>query len=291
MTAAAAELGVTHGAISRGIRALQLQMGVSLVEGPRHALRLTPAGRKLAEAASAGFALIAEAVPGVMAHEELVLSCYGTLAMKWLIPRLPDFLKQHPGARVRILEEHGPVDFARGHIQAAIRLENAVPPGARALRFMANFHGPVLSPSLWAACGGDLNGLLRLDRLVSETFISGWEEWSSGTGIALPKPTAIRTFEHNSYLLEAAKAGLGVAITLWGFAEADIAAGRLIAPLGFRPLPHRFTFIRPGVGEHPLAAAFGRWLQQQGRLTALPPPFKGAALSQPNNTGRNIHFA
>lgn len=271
MTAAAAELGVTHGAVSRSVRGLEIHTGATLVAGPRHNLTLTPAGKALAEATGTAFNLIAAAVPGVAATEEMNLSCYGTFAMKWLIPRLPDFLDTRPGARIRIVEEHGPVDFSRGHVHAAIRMDNAVPEGARFVRFMDHHHGPVMSPAAWHACGGDREAVLRLPRLISETFRVGWTEWSEGMRLDLPAAPMERVFEHNSYMLEAAAAGLGVAITPWTFAEADISSGRLVAPFGFRQLPMRFAFIRPGLGENPLAEAFGRWLQRQGRKAAEPP--------------------
>jgi DNA-binding transcriptional LysR family regulator len=73
-------------------------------------------------------------------------------------------------------------------------------------------------------------------------------------------------------MLEAAVAGLGMAIAPWSFAEADIALGRLVAPFGFRELPMRFAFIQPGAGN-PLADAFGKWLQRQGRNAARPQGF------------------
>ncbi len=271
MTGAAAELGVTHGAVSRSLRALQVQTGARLIEGPRHALRLTAAGRDLAQACETAFDLIAAALPGRANQETLCLSCYGTFAMKWLIPRLPDFLAARPGARIKIVEEHGPVDFGRGGIQAAIRLDEAVPAGARFTRFLPHAHGPVLSPGLWDACGQSPDRVLRQARLYSETFPAGWQEWSDGTGLPLPEAPVHQAFEHNSYMLEAAVAGLGVAIVPWAFAEPDIRAGRLVAPFGFRILPFRFAFIRPGWSDSDLAEAFGRWLVRQGRAACLPP--------------------
>ncbi len=271
MTAAAAALGVTHGAVSRSVRTLQAHTGAALVSGPRHHLQLTPAGRALAQAAGQAFDLIVAALPGAATREELVLSCYGTLAMKWLIPRLPDFLDTWPGARIRIVEEYGPVDFGRGDITAAIRMDDAVPPGARALRFMPQYHGPVLAPAAWDASGHDLQAVLGLPRLVSETFRAGWSEWAAGAGVTLPEGPVERVFEHNSYMLEAAAAGLGAAVATWSFTESDIRAGRLVAPFGFRPLPARLAFIRPGTGDDPLAEAFGKWLQRQGRKADVPP--------------------
>lgn len=272
MTAAAAELGVTHGAISRGVRALQVHLGAQLVEGPRHKLRLTAAGQKLARGASAAFDLILEAMPARVTGEEIVLSCYGTLAMKWLIPRLPGFYKSRPTARIRIVEEYGPVDFGQGDIDAAIRLDNAIPTGARYVRFMPLYHGPVLSPRLWNECNFDSSAILHLPRLVSETFPRGWQEWSNGMAIDLPPAPNHLIFEHNSYMLEAAVAGLGVAIVPWSFSQADITAGRLIAPFGFKILPYHFALLRPSVGRHRGLDAFSRWLKREGDAAEAPPP-------------------
>lgn len=273
MIAAAEALGVTHGAVSRQVRGLEHQLGARLVEGPRHALVLTPVGRELAKALTSAFDLIAGALPGAGTAEELVISCLGTLSMKWLIPRLPAFLDAHPGLRVRIVESWAPVDFSGGGLHAAIRMLD--PKTARGLRvtpFMANHHGPVLSPALLAEIGADLDRLLRLPRLRSETHRPAWDNWAAREGIELPDGVTEREFEHNSYMLEAAAAGLGIAVTPWAFAEADIARGRLVAPLGFQPLPERLVYLRPRHGEHAGAEAFGRWLVREGRRAPEPPP-------------------
>ncbi|HEY1751722.1 MAG TPA: LysR substrate-binding domain-containing protein [Caulobacteraceae bacterium] len=271
MTAAAAELGVTHGAVSRSVRGLEAELGARLVAGPRHRLQLTDAGRRLAAAAGAAFAQIADALPGAAPTRELVVSCYGTFAMKWLIPRLPSFLERDPSVSVRIVEEEGPADFGRGGLHAAIRLEHSAPPGARKTAFLPHHHGPVLSPALWERCGRDPRRLLAATRLCSETFLPAWTEWAARAGAELPAGVTERVFEHNTYMLEAAAAGLGVAVAPWAFAGADVLAGRLVAPLGFEAVPGRFVYLRPGVGEHPLAAAFGEWLRRQGREAPTAP--------------------
>ena len=261
MTVAAEELCVTHGAVSRQVRGLEDQLGVRLVEGARHALRLTPAGRELAAALSSAFDLIAAALPGSGPVQELTVSCLGTLAMKWLIPRLPDFLDAHPGLSVRIVESYGPVDFSQGGLHAAIRIvEPDARTGADETVFMDHHHGPVLSPELLASVGGEPAAVLRLPRLTSETFRPAWASWAARAGIALPPAPTERSFEHNSYMLEAAAAGLGVAVAPWAFAAADIERGRLVAPFGFEPVAARYAYLRPPRSDNPAAAAFGTWL-------------------------------
>jgi DNA-binding transcriptional LysR family regulator len=272
MTAAAEALFVTHGAVSRQIKALEAQLGAPLIAGPRHRLALTPAGRALAGALGSAFDVIAAALPGAERRQELVVSCLGTLAMKWLIPRLPSFLDRHPALTVRIQESHLPADFSDGAVHAAIRIEDGRPrPGVKALAFMDHSHGPVLSPERLAETGRDPDRLLALPRLHSETFRPAWEQWAATAGLALPPASLERSFEHNSYMLEAAAAGLGIAVAPFAFAQSDLERGRLVAPWGFAPVAARYVFLRPAAADNRAAEAFGAWLREEGRRAPRPP--------------------
>jgi DNA-binding transcriptional LysR family regulator len=258
--------------VSRQVRGLEAQLGARLVTGPRHQLRLTEAGERLAGSLSTAFDVIAGALPGVGPSQELVVSCLGTLAMKWLIPRLPAFLEQQPSLQVRIVESHAPVDFSAGGAHAAIRIRDGSRlPGVRIEPFMMHYHGPVMAPSLRAEVGSDPARLLQLPRLHTETFRPAWTTWAERVGVTLPPSTLDREFEHNSYTLEAAAAGMGVAITAWAFAAEDIGRGRLTAPFGFAPMEDRFVFMRPAVAANPQAAAFGAWLKIEGARSPKPP--------------------
>jgi LysR family glycine cleavage system transcriptional activator len=272
MTTAAAELNVTHGAVSRQVRALEARLGVRLVVGPRHELRLTDAGQRLAAGLTSAFDMISAALPGAGPELELVLSCPGTLAMKWLIPRLPRFLDRRPGVRVRILESHQPVDFSAGGAHAAIRIQRTRPPeGVTAAPFMAHHHGPVLSPELWRACADDPARLFVLPRLHSESFRPAWVEWAERAGVVLSDTAEDREFEHNSYMLEAAAAGLGVAVAPWAFAAPDVERGRLVAPFGFAPVEARYVLLYPTHAHNPGMAGLVEWLRAEASTTGPPP--------------------
>lgn len=278
MTGAAAELNVTHGAVSRQVRALETRLGVRLVIGPRHDLRLTEAGQRLAGALTSAFDMIGAALPGAGPDHELVVSCPGTLAMKWLIPRLPRFLEKQPGVRVRILESHDPADFSGG-AHAAIRIQRGRPAeGVTAAPFMAHHHGPVLSPDQWSDCKGDAARLFALPRLHSESFRPAWREWAERAGVDLPDAVVDREFEHNSYMLEAAAAGLGVAVAPWAFAAPDIERGRLVAPYGFMPVEARYVLLYPTHANNPAVEGLHAWLRAEAATTGGPPgPMPGAS--------------
>ena len=124
MTKAAEELFVTHGAVSRQIRQLEQWMGFALTEGPKTQLRLTPRARRLHGAVSAAFDLIAEAASRApTADRDLHLACYGTLAIRWLIPRMADFAEKHPDIRLQLQEITGEIDFdAAAGVDAAMSI-------------------------------------------------------------------------------------------------------------------------------------------------------------------------
>jgi len=271
MTLAADELCVTHGAVSRQIRSLEENLGVELTEGPRHRLALTEAGQRLAAALSAAFDQVEHAVADLRTpeHVDLHLSCVGTLAIRWLIPRLPQFHARHPSVRVRVTESYAPVDFARERFDAAIRVAETAPiVGAEAVAFLENFHGPVVAPAL---VGGGPTGIEGLTRLTTGTRQTAWAEWESHSGVVLPTPPDTQEFEHIFYTLEAAAAGLGVGLSPWIYVAGDVAAGRLAAPLGFAPTPSRFWFLTPAGPLKPAVAHFRDWVIEEA-AKAPPPP-------------------
>ena len=271
MTLAADELCVTHGAISRQIRSLEEAVGLDLTEGPRHRLKLTEAGRRLAQSLSGAFDQVEATLADLKttAHVEVHLSCVGTLAIRWLIPHLSAFHALHPTIRVKVTESYAPVDFARDRFDAAIRVNETAPiAGAEAVAFLENFHGPVVAPAL---VGSGPTGIEGLTRLTTGTRQTAWAEWEAHSGVTLPAPPDTQEFEHIFYTLEAAAAGLGVGLSPWVYVAADIAAGRLAAPLGFAPTPSRFWFLTPAGAPKPAVADFRAWLIAEAAKVPAPP--------------------
>ncbi|MBO9545607.1 LysR substrate-binding domain-containing protein [Caulobacter sp.] len=277
MTLAADELCVTHGAVSRQIRQLEEHLGVPLTEGPRSRLRMTEAGLKLAQALSPAFDQIEAAVPrpAEVGPRPLVVSCLPTFAMKWLIPRLPGFQAAHPDIPVRVAESNGPFDFKADGIDLAIRMrtpETVVTYDSVVTPFMEHFHGPVMSPERAAAEPMTLERVCAMPRLLTRTFMESWSDWARNFELDhLPPPVSEQEFDHYFYMLEAAAAGMGVAIGPWAFVQRDLASGRLVAPLGFTPGRARIVAVTPPDGATEAAVLFRDWLLAEGASTPLPP--------------------
>lgn len=277
MTLAADELCVTHGAVSRQIRQLEEHLGVPLTEGPRSRLRMTEAGLKLAQALSPAFDQIEAAVPRPVeaGPRPLVVSCLPTFAMKWLIPRLPSFQAAYPDIPVRVAESNGPFDFKADGIDLAVRMRRADDrdyADSAAYPFLRHFHGPVMAPELAAAGPATFARICGMPRLLTRTYLQSWPDWIHDLGAkGLPPAPSEQEFDHYFYMLEAAAAGLGVAVAPWAFVQRDLASGRLVAPLGFARGETRIVALTPREEATPGAILFRDWLLAEGASTPDPP--------------------
>jgi len=267
-TLAADELRVTHSAVSRQVKALEAALGVRLFAGPKHRLTLTPAGQELLPALTRAFDEIAGAVRNLRSDgEDLHLAVNASLSVKWLIPRLGDFAARHPEIRLH-LEELAPQATAHRGAQAVVRIT----PAARladplVTAFAPNHTGPVMTPALAERFAADP---LAAPRLTAQSHLQGWAIWAAIAGVEL-KPAPEQPFAHIHFALDAAVAGLGVAIMSWPLVADDIAQGRLVAPFGFRRVESAFALIAAPGGESRALASFRRWLVEQGALTPQPP--------------------
>lgn len=271
-TAAAAELCVTHSAVSRQVKALEAALGVRLFEGPKHRLVLTEAGRALLPRLTEAFDGMAAGVSAARGQgRDLQLAVHASLSVKWLIPRLQGFSARRPDVRLH-LAELAPHAMSQRGADAVLRI---VGPEAlddpRALPFMANAVGPVIAPSLLAASGRpEAETVLTAPRLTSRPHPRGWRIWAELAGIDLPKAEE-RTVAHLHFALDAALAGWGAAVLPWPLVADEVAAGRLSAPLGFLPDGGAFVAIRGAGADSGALNAFLRWLQAEGARTPPAP--------------------
>lgn len=262
LTAAAAELAVTHGAVSRHVSHLEAFIGTPLFEGARNRPKLTAEGRVFGFALTAAFDQIEDALRIIAKGDDSILdvACLSTFAMRWLIPRLHDFAAKYPRYDVRLATDDRP---PRTQIDVQILV---LPPGDPlpengALLFEEQL-GLIVAPSIANAA--------KLPRLQTRTRPRVWHEWRHLTGQEGQKTGPVsRTFDHYHLTIEAALNGLGAAIAPWHLVAGDVASKRLIAPYGFRPSGYRYVVkvAQPGrrKTEH-----FVKWLQDA--IAAFPEP-------------------
>lgn len=227
LTAAAEELAVTHGAVSRQVSHLEALIGTALFEGARNRPKLTAEGRVFGLALTAAFDQMEEALRIIANEEDYILdvACLSTFAIRWLIPRLHDFTHQYPRYDVRLATDSRP---PRTHVdvQISVLSPDEPMPDNGSLLFREQL-GMIVAPST-------VQGIENLPRLETRTRPQVWHEWSLLSKQAGHKsaPTS-RTFDHYHLTIEAALCGLGAAIVPWHLVAGDVASGRLTAPYGF----------------------------------------------------------
>ena len=226
---AAAELHITHGAVSRSVRLLEDELGVLLFERRSRRVFLTDAGSTLARAVGEGLDVMQQAVDALHAsarqRQRWVLSCEPTLLMRWLLPRWPAFQAQHTGTDIHLAAGGGLFSFASALDLAIRRDDFDWPESYHAELLFKERVGPVCRPDK-----------------ITQWFVN--TEWASAEGLPSAN-TGGQTFDHFYFSLQAAVAGLGVAIGSWYQVCDDLNSGVLAAPLGFIEDGSRYYLLSP----------------------------------------------
>jgi LysR family transcriptional regulator, glycine cleavage system transcriptional activator len=192
--AAAAELGVSAAAVSQHVKALEADLGVSLLYRRHRGVALTASGRRLAPNLMAGFASLATGV-ALMREDghsgKLTVSAAPSLATKWLVPRLDGlFQAAHPEIEVQVIADGELCDFARDGVDIALRHGLGGYPGCVSHELLPAILTPVCAP--WMArdltargSPADLLGYLLLHDANCEYDppVPGWVDWFAAAGV------------------------------------------------------------------------------------------------------------
>lgn len=269
MSAAAKELSVTHGAISRHIKSLEDMFGIPLFHRSARAVEMTPEGARVAEELSRAFAMIESCIAHLQPGP-LTLSCSATIMMYWLLPRLSNFHAQHPNVDLRFNVNYDRIDCVRDEISVAIRNSMIEPPRNVLIKdLIPECVGPICSPEyrdskrLYAH-----EDLASCQLLLPRTRPRAWEEWIQASGVRL-SAQPYQVHEHFYLSVQAALCGLGVAIVPKMLVLDDLRSGKLVAPFGFVRGPHKLVlWIAPHLRARPQTKALVAWLADEMQWTA-----------------------
>ncbi|HLI12227.1 MAG TPA: transcriptional regulator GcvA [Alphaproteobacteria bacterium] len=269
-TKAAAELHVTHGAVSRQVKSLEDYLGVPLFRRLNRALLLTDEGQAYVAVVRDLIERLAEASDRIKKRDEkggLTVTTTDSFAVKWLVPRLARFRQAHPEIDVRLQANDQLVDFARDNVDLAIRYGRGSYPGVKSDRLLTEDFVPVCSPSL-------LKGKhplrtpsdLRYHQLLHEEATQiDWRIWLMAAGVNGIDPSRGPIYSHASLVMQAAIAGEGVALGRTALIAEDLAAGRLVKPFDIALKAEYAYYIvyPPRMLERPKVAAFRDWLLEE----------------------------
>lgn len=271
---AGAELGLTHGAVSRQIAALEGWLGQRLFTKDGRRMVATPMARIFAAEVGLSFdrlAVAAQACGRPDARRILRVSAPTSFAMRWLIPRLDRYHAGHPQVEVAVTTVSTVLEDLRGGVDVAIRRgvarEHAWPQH-HVVPVLDDVDTLIMSPALFAQrpvlAPADIAGHTLL---ASETRAGDWADWLEAAGLQHLAGRPRRIFDHFFVTRQAVEDGLGIGIGPLPLLEIDVAGGKLMTPLPEIRVPRTgYVALVPRQAEagNPVAG-FVDWLVGESR--------------------------
>ena len=265
-TGAAAELGVSHAAVSRHVRALEARLGVTLFNTARRGVELTAAGARYRRAVSVAFDSIAEATDALTepGQVQIRLSTHPAFAARWLIHHLDRFRDAHADYHVVLDVTPRLVDLERDEADLAIRNGGGNWSGVAQDLLACSRLYPVGAPGLLrersaALTPADLTGFALLH---DEYDGSTWRRWFAAAGIPDADVSRGLRILESGLAIDAAIAGQGIALADDFFVADDLATGRLVKLCDVAlsaPDCDYYLLSLEGMRRRPIAA-FRSWL-------------------------------
>jgi LysR family transcriptional regulator, glycine cleavage system transcriptional activator len=245
-TRAAAELALTQSAVSHQIHALEAHLGTPLFLRRHRDIELTEAGRAFLEGARAGLdsiLLAGERIRNRSRMGVLTVAAPAAFAIWWLVPRLGRFAASHPDIEVRIatFDSREP-DLPRDGIDIAVVKRPARPASRHPaeMPLLRELAFPVCAPALLGGSKAPKAAelarypLIECEAVEAEDTAFGWSHWLRRFGVDATEPARRLHFNQFGVALSAAIDGLGIALGRSPMVDAELAAGRLVRPLGPR---------------------------------------------------------
>lgn len=260
---------MTHGAVSRQIKSLEEYLGVALFERRVRQVVLTVEGQAFYAQTDAGLTLIGNAATALRARSAtrvVRVNVRPSFAVRWLIPRLPDFVAKYPGIEPEVVTSlAAPSQAAEGFDVAVRRGHQGWPAALQLVPYLEDEALAVASPSLLQGACRPMESACDLAAFVllcSRSRKGDWDDWCRQAGIERPQAVGQLYLDHLHLILQAAVDGLGVAMaprSLWGN---DLKQGRLVSLLPQHRLPlERYYY---GIAAEPREEVrlFVRWLEE-----------------------------
>ncbi|SNY91053.1 LysR family transcriptional regulator, glycine cleavage system transcriptional activator [Cohaesibacter sp. ES.047] len=258
---AAESLGVTPGAVSRHVQALEEAMGVSLFFRRNNSICLTEIGEAFLQQAVPSLRSLNQAIETAMGEgQSLTVSTPTTLAMRWLIPQLKAFRQLRPDIAVRIETKSPMASLHPQHVDFSINYVVKGTSVGDAEILFEDRSRPYMSPDL-ASSSSKLTKLSAIPALQSTSSNWDWKTWLAEAGFSEASIQYGGYFDLDDAALRAAIAGMGMALSPEFIIADDLEAGRLCAlPESPSVLLGHYTMT---VMEPKTSAAmiFAKWLR------------------------------
>lgn len=267
-SAAADALDLTPGAVSRQVALLEDRLGVALMVRTNKGVVLTDKGRHYAKGVAEvirDIRLLSLEVMTQSSSSTLSLAIPPTFGTRWLLPRIPDFVRRNPDVTINFATRIGRVDFEAERLDAAIHIGQPDWQGCDCRLLMGETVAPVCSPAYLAQ--NPVTGprsLLDMPLLEMASRPNAWRHWFASAGIHAPYREGMR-FEQFMNVSQACSAGLGVALMPLFLIASELESGQLVKLFDWTvESQSAYYFVTPLAGTaHPPVIRFSDWLAEQ----------------------------
>lgn len=270
---AAEELHVTRGAVSRQVALLEAWLEHPLFVRGAAQLTLTNVGKNFLSESSAALNRLAFAAEYLRNQERDIvirLNAPPTFTMRWLMSRMPTFLRSHPHIDLRVATYRQTDTIREDEFDVGIRGRWAPLEGVSSIPFIEENIIPICHPDL-------LEGAreLRLEDLTQHTLITyttesyTWPQWLSAMGQPTLAPARILRFDPMYFGLQAAMEGMGIALLPTFNVVDELVRGQLCAPFGLQGSRQRHYYVSSPPNSHltDTLSVFTDWLIHEGQAT------------------------
>lgn len=233
VVAAAEHLNVTPSAVSQQIRALEEQVGTTLVTKSGRKLRLTESGERYFELISEDvehIIKVTDQLRGVKTTTLLIIRATPTVSTKWLLPRLRAFLDANPDMDIRLDGSNEPTDFNRDNVDLEIRHGTGRWPGLHVQPLVEENFFPVCSPALAAPRSLETDDLQAFRLIHSVKAQVQWRTWFAQFGQQDDGRWTKLYFDRSHMSVDAAVLGMGIALESNLMMARELQEGKLIIP-------------------------------------------------------------
>lgn len=227
VSAAAAELSVTHGAVSKQLSQLDDWIGRPMFRERRRGMVASASGERLARAVGEALDLIERTVAELRSVDEptvLTVVSPATFAMRWLIPHLPSRELNEEEIGVRVRPTHTIEDWDALHYDLIVRRHAPLAPELSPRPLFVEQLGFLIPPALLGK--GDVRSIPLVDAATRAGELTEWFDLAFGA--ATPHPPKI--YPHFYVALEAALAGRGGVVGPVELVAQQLEDGTLVEP-------------------------------------------------------------
>jgi LysR family transcriptional regulator, glycine cleavage system transcriptional activator len=275
VTAAATELAVTQGAISRQIRLLEADLRQPLFRRLHRGLELTAAGQKLSASLTDAFGQIGYAVADLKRPQDVVtIKAMPTFAIRWLLPRLAEFRRLNPSIKLEVSAAWHGVELDKEDFDCGVTCSDQPPPkGAHHVWIDLGREEilPICTPAYARKMGAPhaAADFARHTLLHPTPDRSDWRVWMEGWGQGPFDISGGQTFDTVDLAIRAAESGFGLAIAELSLLADQVELGQLVAPVPIAvPTGYSDWFVcRRNIAERPAVRVFRDWLVAEAART------------------------